>query len=501
MKNIIKSLIFIVFSVFSLALVAQPCKTIYLEGTVSVPCENMMSPLAEKKSEINTSYPFLNKKSNVIQYKNRSDFVHLIEKWNARERESIVIAHFGDSHIQNGYLVASAREKLQALKGKGGRGMIFPYAIAKTYSQNDYSTTFTGSWVTANSMQYTPKIPLGISGFSAKTSDPYASFSFKFNKPLDSGQKKIRIFLTTSSYDYHIDVSSGENRESIDLKKLLDNNVSYVDLTLPEINDSLSIAFINRSDQPAEITIHGVSIENLETGIVYHGLGVGGAAYNSINSQLLFSQELPLIKPDLIIVDYGTNDTIYKNAIPESLADTVVKTIEKIRATYPQVAILLTSTQDMNFKGKNISAGKEFARLIKRIALENRCLFYDWYQVSGDANAMRDWHAEQLSQADNIHLNIKGYQLKGSLFSDALIGSFEKAGQANEDSLIIEESENKSSILNEKKTTKFRGKNKRIAFKSKKNAHSKIAKVSSANKKKAPKPIKKSVHLKPKARH
>ena len=501
MKKILKSLIFITLFISKLTLAAQPCDKIYSEATENVPCENNISASSEKKLEINTSYPFLNKKSNVIQYKNRSDFGHLIEKWNAKEREPVVIAHFGDSHIQNGYLVASAREKLQALKGKGGRGMIFPYAIAKTYSQNDYTTTFTGTWATANSMQYTPKIPLGISGFSAKTSDPNASFSFKFSKPLDPGKKKVRIFLTTSSNDYRIEVSSGENKDSIDLKALQDNFGSYVDLTLPEINDSLGITFTSSSEQPAEIILHGLSIENLEPGVIYHALGVGGAAYNSINAQLLFSQELPLIKPDLIIVDYGTNDIIYKNAIPENQTDTVIRTIEKIRGAYPDVAIMLTSTQDMNFKGKNISAGKEFARLMKHIALDNDCLFYDWYQVSGDANSMRGWQAEQLSQTDNIHLNIKGYQLKGSLLADALIASLEKDGKADGESLIIEESLTKSTILNQKKTTKLRDRNKRIDPKSKKNVHNKITKIVGANKKKAPKAIVKSTHPKFKTRH
>ena len=478
MKKILTSLTIFILCIPRLTLAGQACDTGYSEASLNVPCENNISHLPEKKLEINTSYSFLNKKSNIIQYQNKSDFSHLIEKWNAKEYQPIVIAHFGDSHIQNGYLVASAREKLQALKGKGGRGMIFPYAIAKTYSQDDYTTTFTGNWATANSMQYSPKIPLGISGFAAKTSDPYASFSFKFSKPLDPGPKKVRIFLTTTSYDYHIEVSSGEKNESIDLDTLQPNFGSYVDLNLPEINDSLTITLTNKSDQLEEITIHGVSIENNnnQSGIVYHNLGVGGAAYNAINAQLLFSQQIPSIQPDLIILDYGTNDIIYKNSIPENHTDTVIKTIEKIRAAYPDAAILLTSTQDMNFKGKNISVGKIFARLMKKIALDNHCLFYDWYQVSGDRNTMKLWQAEHLSQTDNIHLNIKGYQLKGSLFADALVGSLEKNGQANGDSLIIEESVSVFDSLNEKKTTKLKNK-------SEKSGHKKIEKRSSNNKK------------------
>lgn len=488
MKKILISQAAILLFTYSLAFAGLPCDKIQSAAPNDL-CENSTKQPSDKKIEVNSSYPFINKKTNVIQYKTRADFGRLIDKWNAPETERIVIAHFGDSHVQNGYLVATAREKLQELKGKGGRGMIFPYAIAKTYSQNDYSTTFTGAWTTANSMQYSPKIPLGISGFSAKTSDPSASFTFNFSKPLDPGQKKIRVFITPSSFAYHIDVSSGENKDSIDLTTLQDNFGSYVDLTLPSINENLTVDFANTSDQPADITIHGVSIENMQPGVIYHDLGVGGAAYNAINAQSLFSQELPLIEPDLIIVDYGTNDILFKNEIPENHTDTVISTIKKIRAAYPDIAILLTSTQDMNYKGKNISVAKAFARLMKQIALDNHCLFYDWYQVSGDKNTMKLWQAEMLSQTDNVHLNIKGYQLKGSLLGDALISSFQKDNQANGDTFIIEESTAATFSGDEKKVAKLKGKAKRMNFKGKKNTYKKTVKTSSANKKKSSKPI------------
>ena len=317
--------------------------------------------------------------------------------------------------------------------------MIFPYAIAKTYSQNDYISSFSGAWVTANSMQYTPRLPLGISGFTAKTIDANASMSFNFTKPLDPGPKKITVFLHTSPTDYQLNITASEHQQIVKLESSAEQSLSHVSVTLPEIKDQLNLDFSKRSEEDGELTIYGVSIENVETGLTYHNLGVGGAAYNAINSQALFSEQIPLIHPDLIIVDYGTNDIIYKNSIPENHVLTVIKTIEKIRASQPNATILLTSTQDMNFKGRNISAAKDFSKQMKRIAFEQHCLFYDWYKVSGDENSMKKWHAEQLSQSDNIHLNVKGYQLKGALFSDALLNTIELAKQGNHESLMIEE--------------------------------------------------------------
>jgi lysophospholipase L1-like esterase len=246
------------------------------------------------------------------------------------------------------------------------------------------------------------------------------------------------------------------------------------------IKDMLNFDFSKLSEEDGELSIYGVSIENTEVGLTYHNLGVGGAAFNAINMQALFNEQITIIHPDLVIVDYGTNDIIYKNSIPENHAATVIKTIEKIRASQPNVAILLTSTQDMNFKGRNISAAKHFSAQMKRLAFEQHCLFYDWYQVSGNQHSMKKWHAAQLSQTDNIHLNVKGYQLKGTLFADALLNTIELAKQSER--LIIEDAAEDQSpeIQTGELAKKKNSKNKMRSTKNKQNGakHLKSTKLS-----------------------
>ena len=53
--------------------------------------------------------------------------------------------------------------------GSAGRGMVFPFAIAKTYSHNDFSSTFEGEWSYASSIQspavaisWTASFPLAL---------------------------------------------------------------------------------------------------------------------------------------------------------------------------------------------------------------------------------------------------------------------------------------------------------------------------------------------------
>ncbi|MEJ0030839.1 MAG: hypothetical protein WDO15_10930 [Bacteroidota bacterium] len=43
-------------------------------------------------------------------------------------------------------------------------------------------------------------------------------------------------------------------------------------------------------------------------GLIYHQLGVGGAPYTAVLEQVMIDSQLPALQPDLIILDYGTND-------------------------------------------------------------------------------------------------------------------------------------------------------------------------------------------------
>ena len=59
-----------------------------------------------------------------------------------------------------------------------------------------------------------------------------------------------------------------------------------------------------------------------------------------------------ILKPDLVILDFGTNDILFKNAIDEKLSDQIEKSINRFRAINPEILIVLTSTQDLFYKKK-----------------------------------------------------------------------------------------------------------------------------------------------------
>jgi lysophospholipase L1-like esterase len=74
----------------------------------------------------------------------------------------------------------------------------------------------------------------------------------------------------------------------------------------------------------------------------------------------------------------------------------------------------------MIYKKKNVTASKHFSKLVKDIAIEKHCAFWDWYTIAGGSQTMKLWIANQLAMKDGIHLKAKGSEIKAELLVNAL---------------------------------------------------------------------------------
>ena len=146
---------------------------------------------------------------------------------------------------------------------------------------------------------------------------------------------------------------------------------------------------------------------------MYHPAGVGSAAYRSFLVFDKYETQADVLKPDVAVLDFGTNDIAYYNTIDPKLESQVVKSIEKLRKQNPEILIVLTSTQDLYFKKRVVDACSSFRDLMDTIARKYDCLFWNFYDISGGKNTIRDWNKEGYALADGIHLTNKGYEKKG----------------------------------------------------------------------------------------
>ena len=371
--------------------------------------------------KIDSSYNYIQFYDSVIGQKLANHFENVAN-------DKVVIFHYGGSHIQAERPTTFARANFQEKYGNGGRGMIFNYGAANTYSSVNYASTFKGEWVYAKSFQIPPKIPLGVAGMSVEANALSAELNFKFKTAIPDERHRILLFTEIDSTTFNFDVKIDSTVYHFDYLSLKDvGNKKMVEIIYTGSITDIQVKTVGGNPTGAHFRFYGIDIEHLpNSGVVYHSLGVGAAPFRSVLYLDKMPDQASELKPDIVILDFGTNDILYHNKIDPKLPEQMRKAIRNFRAVNPEVLIVLTSTQDLFYKGKYITVGPAFRDLMDSIAREQNCLFWNWYDLSGGLGTIRTWYSSGYAQKDCIHLTQKGYQVKGEFLYSSFMNTLEK---------------------------------------------------------------------------
>jgi LysM repeat protein len=356
----------------------------------------------------------LKKDYNAIQFKDSNVLKTFNSSWNSKKRFSVL--HLGDSHLQNENLPNKCRQLVQELMGDGGIGLVQPFSIVKTYDASFYKSTHRGIWEFSKSYILPPKLPLGVRGMTAKTLDEKATFKVLFKSPPSSQNCVLSVFFqnTDESYD---PIFMADSIPAI----LISKSGDISKYKLPSKYSSIQFSLNKTNEKQNQFILYGMSLSNTEdVAAKWHNAGVGACQYKSVLFEEKYMEQATYLNPDFVIIDYGTNDFLYTNSIPDQLKYEIQQVISKVKKANPRASVILTSAQDMNYKKTNVTACKLFSEMIKTIAYENQCGFWDWYIISGGSHSMNTWQENKLTMNDGIHLNGKGSELKGTLLIEAL---------------------------------------------------------------------------------
>ncbi len=367
-------------------------------------------------------FPWYAPSINYVQFYHKSAIKHFQESLNQTGKLKVSIMHMGDSHIQSEIPTGVARQLLQQKYGDGGRGLVFPYSAAKTYSSIHYSSKHEGSWQYAKTLKVPPSIPLGIMGMSVKTEDSTASLTYTFNSKFPSTYKTLKIYCNIDSLSYDINIETDGMVYPVEINAArLPNNLPYVLVNVESLSNVITLKCIKTAKSQKEFLFYGLEItSNEDKGIVYHSAGVGGSRFKGLLHIEKFNSHLKTINPDLVILDLGTNDFLYDDSIKSNLRAEIVEIITNIRVATPLASVLLCTTQDLYYKQKNITSCEKFSILLQEIAKELDCALWDWFWISGGSKVLKNWQVEGLARTDLIHLTNAGYKVKGKLLYDGI---------------------------------------------------------------------------------
>lgn len=392
----------------------------------SICADSIINPYYIKKQIVYSQfYPFVKYYRNYIEWKNLQAVAPFFTKLKQTPNRKLRILHIGDSHIQADVFTGYVRNQMEALFGTGGRGFIFPLSAARTHSAYNYRNWSKGDWDFARNVMPSPAFDMGVTGATIFTTDSAASFRFAFTPGvLSSANEVVKLFYKKSPNNYHVVFQNGSN-ESFIMGADTNYAVAYDSVVLKKISDTLSFQLEKCDSNQYFFECYGVLLEGKENkGVLYSSVGINGAQYKSVLKETLFIPHVAAYKPDLVIIDLGSND-FYPGTINISETEyNLRRIISWVRTAAPNSCIIISNTHDLYRRKRNIISCQYFSELTRKVAFETNCGLYDFYEVSGGRYSMLNWLKKNLARKDRIHLSGPGYLFKGELFTNAILNSY-----------------------------------------------------------------------------
>ena len=340
----------------------------------------------------------------------------------------INVVHLGDSHIQAGFLSGRTMRLLQNSFGNAGRGWVAPFKLSKGNEPPDYFIlSNVKEWIAGRCIQPNPKCPWGIGGIGIETKAKDIDFrliiapkngqGYSFNKVLlyraSDAVKMMPVNLDTSM----VTVSACNSQPF--------ENMMIDTFATSCLVDTFAVRSIQSSNEAS--LYYGFQLMNGNAGILYHAIGVNGARYVDYTHRA-YIRQLSLLKPSLLIISLGTNESFGRNFNQETFELQVHALICLIREELPGTSVLITTPAE-TYKSIYVNKKRQYVRNenIAKIAevlsayTEREMLAcWDLYAISGGANSCKKWFDAKMLGRDRIHFSRDGYEEQGILLYKAI---------------------------------------------------------------------------------
>ena len=382
-----------------------------------------------------SEYPFQLSYYNVVQYDsnklkfpaqrtNFEIFYNKFENLINNGDSQINIVQYGGSHIQADVFSGECRKRFQFFEGglNAGRGFIYPYRLAHTNTPYGYYFRYTGNWETCRNVQRKKTCDLGMAGISSTTTDSLSSLTLLIEpeNDLDYSFNQIKIYHTIDSTSFTIRIDSN----------LVDSQQTFVEdgytqFYFNKYIDSLCIEFVQMDSTQSFFQLFGMNIANEDPGIIYHNLGINGAATTSFLRCNRMEQDLKTIRPDLVIFGIGINDAYGRNFSQRNYEKHYDTLVERVLAANPNAAIIFATNNDSYIHKRYVNRnGIKVQESMYRLAKKYNAAVWDMFEIMGGLNSVVGWQKNYLARRDKVHFTRTGYILLGDLLFDAIIKDY-----------------------------------------------------------------------------
>ena len=398
--------------------------------------------------------------------------------------QKINIVHIGDSHIQSDLMTNEIRLNLQQKFGNAGRGLVFPYQLAKTngsYNERFYSNRV---WESYRNIHSFKSVPVGLSGIGLWRDN--AGFAielrikeanYKFNtihiitpknenmfdlatssqtKTIQSTERKVITHkikkgeaISTIADKYNISIAEIKRENHLKSNniragrtlRILTNETKPKNITSSEfvaldlVSDSFSHSyhsdkaldkiFLIPNKNADKYALNGIVLEKDAPGIMYSGIGVNGAKFSDYNKYPLFFEQLKALHPDMLVLSFGTNES-YDHMEASAYIEQIRTFIKKVREQNINVPIIISTPAPSLLKGRRTNTYIfDYARSIIQMTETDNVAVWDLYDEFGGMHGIQQLKSQGLIGPDWVHYSKKGYEKQGNLFTEAFLKAYD----------------------------------------------------------------------------
>lgn len=334
----------------------------------------------------------------------------------AIQQNNIHIVQLGDSHTAGDSMTHALRSRLQQQLGDGGMGWAMPmYFNGQRMSKFGYDNH---SWQAISSRtNRTENYTLG--GLIAKPLQHGASLTLKAKQ--NEPAQEIIVSIRQSANDGRF-VATDATGQQVSIVAPLKNN------TWQTARFTATLPVTIRAEHTQNSAIGGWwAYNSQQKGAIVSALGINGAELSHWNrwNQQAWQQELSEIRPQLIILAYGTNEA-YNNVNAQHVGSVLTQRIQQIRQASPHSAIMIMSAPE-SLKSIHGACGTRPAQLSaiqqvqRQVAQNEHTLFWDWQNAMGGECSMTRWIQQGKASRDGVHFTQKGYQQLGNSLANDLL--------------------------------------------------------------------------------
>ena len=341
------------------------------------------------------------------------------------------IVHYGDSPTTADLITGDARQILQQRFGNGGPGFLLIDRPWAWYGH--YGVDLSGDGWDIDTAVNSPRIGAYGLGGAVFTGSTGAHSRIKLQ---NADTTVVELQYLAQPNGGTVEVLADGNPAGQVQTAGADGESAAATIAIPPGTKELQLRVTSGT-----VKLFGIALGREGRGLTYDSIGLNGASTTVMSrafDEANFAGALQHRHADLVIINYGTNESTFLNYVNTQYEGELRRAIARVRAALPQASILVMSPMDRGIRGGGNAIGTYPAipvivQIQKRVAQDTGCGFFNTYEAMGGEGTMARWYDAHPSMvaADLIHPSPKGARIVAQALTSQLLIGYERYAQTH----------------------------------------------------------------------